>query len=320
MREPGPADGRFAPSPTGHLHLGNLRTALLAWLFARSQGARFLLRVEDLDRSRVRPGVEEAQLADLRALGLDWDGPIVRQSERMGLYEEAVARLDAEGLLYPCYCTRAEIRASASAPHGISAADRYPGTCRELTATERAEKEAAGRPPALRVWAQGARVAFEDRLLGPYEDEVDDFVVRRNDGAPAYQLAVVVDDAQGGIGEVVRGADLLDSTPRQVLLQRLLGLPTPRYAHVPLVLGPDGRRLAKRHGAVTLVDRGALGESPEDVLASLARSLGLAEPREKPSAADLLARFDPDRLPCEPSVWSPEPMQAHTCTVRRKQP
>jgi glutamyl-tRNA synthetase len=137
MREPGPADGRFAPSPTGPLHLGNLRTAVLAWLFARSQGARFLVRVEDLDRSRVRPGVEEAQLADLRALGLDWDGPIVRQSERMGLYEEALARLDAEGLLYPCYCTRAEIRASASAPHGISAADRYPGTCRELTATKR---------------------------------------------------------------------------------------------------------------------------------------------------------------------------------------
>ena len=320
MREPGSADGRFAPSPTGPLHLGNLRTALLAWLFARSQGARFLVRVEDLDRSRVRVGVEEAQLADLRALGLDWDGPIVRQSERMGLYEEALARLDAEGLLYPCYCTRAEIRASASAPHGISAADRYPGTCRELTATERAEKEAAGRPPALRLRAQGARIAFEDRLLGPYEDEVDDFVVRRNDGAPAYQLAVVVDDAQGSIGEVVRGADLLDSTPRQVLLQRLLGLPTPRYAHVPLVLGPDGRRLAKRHGAVTLADRVTLGEGPEDVLAWMARSLGLAEPGEKPSAADLLARFDPDRVPPEPSGWAPEPRAALPGVGREKRP
>ena len=320
MRELGPADGRFAPSPTGPLHLGNLRTALLAWLFARSQGARFLVRVEDLDRSRVRPGVEETQLADMRALGLDWDGPIVRQSERMGLYEEALARLDAEGLLYPCYCTRAEIRASASAPHSISAADRYPGTCRELTATERAEKEAAGRPPALRVRAQGARVAFEDRLLGPNEDEVDDFVVRRNDSAPAYQLAVVVDDAQGGIGEVVRGADLLDSAPRQLLLQRLLGLPMPRYAHVPLVLGPDGRRLAKRHGAVTLADRVALGEGPEDVLAWMARSLGLAEPGEKPSAADLLARFDPDRLPPEPSGWAPEPRAALPGVGREKRP
>ena len=159
-------DGRFAPSPTGPLHLGNLRTALLAWLFARSAGARFLVRVEDLDRSRVRPGMEEAQLSDLRAIGLDWDGPVVRQSERMELYEEAIARLEADGLLYPCYCTRAEIRAAASAPHGISAADRYPGTCRELTAAQRAEREAAGRPPALRVRSEDVRMAFEDRLLG----------------------------------------------------------------------------------------------------------------------------------------------------------
>src|SRR5918993_362218 len=237
------SDGRFAPSPTGPLHLGNLRTALLAWLFARLAGARFLVRVEDLDRSRVRPGVEEAQLSDLTALGLDWDGPVARQSGRMELYEEAIERLDGEGVLYPCYCTRAEIRAAASAPHGISASDRYPGTCRELTAAERLEREASGRPPALRVRAQGTSIAFEDRLLGRFEDEADDFVVRRNDGTPAYQLAVVVDDAAQGIGEVVRGADLVDSTPRQILLSRILGLPEPRYAHVPLVLGPDVRRL-----------------------------------------------------------------------------
>jgi glutamyl-tRNA synthetase len=146
------ADGRFAPSPTGPLHVGNLRTALLAWLFARSAGGRFLVRVEDLDRSCVRPGVEETQLADLRAIGLDWNGPIVRQSERIPLYEEAIARLDFDGHLYPCYCTRAEIRASASAPHGIPAADRYPGICRELTATERAEREATGRPPSGCGW------------------------------------------------------------------------------------------------------------------------------------------------------------------------
>jgi glutamyl-tRNA synthetase len=300
----GSADGRFAPSPTGPLHVGNLRTALLAWLFARSAGARFLVRVEDLDRSRVRPGMEEAQLADLRALGLDWDDPVVRQSERMGLYREAIAGLDAEGLLYPCYCTRAEIRAAVSAPHGIS--DRYPGTCRKLTKKERAEREASGRPPALRVRSENFRVAFEDRLRGPYEGDVDDFVVRRNDGAPAYQLAVVVDDAAQDIGEVVRGADLLDSTPRQILLQRLLALPTPRYAHVPLVLGPDGRRLAKRHGAVTLADRAALGESPREVLAWMARSLGLAGPGEGAEIDELLARFDPARLPLEPTVWSPE--------------
>jgi glutamyl-tRNA synthetase len=298
-------DGRFAPSPTGPLHVGNLRTALLAWLFARSAGARLLMRVEDLDRSRVRPGIEERQLADLRAIGLDWDNPVVRQSERMGLYEEAVARLDDEGLLYPCYCTRKEIRAAVSAPHGIPAADRYPGTCRELTGAERTKKEAAGRPPALRVRAEGARIAFEDRLLGRQEGETDDFVVRRNDGAPAYQLAVVVDDADQGVGEVVRGADLTDSTPRQILLALLLGLPVPRYAHVPLVLGPDGTRLAKRHGAVTLEDRAAQGDGPEELLAWMARSLELAEPGEKPTVEDLLARFDPDRLPRESTEWDP---------------
>lgn len=298
-------DGRFAPSPTGPLHLGNLRTALLAWLFARSAGARFLVRLEDLDRSRVRPGIEEAQLADLRALGLDWDGEVVRQSERMDLYAEAIARLDAGGHLYPCYCTRAEVRASASAPHGISAADRYPGTCRHLTAARRADLERAGRRPSLRVRAEGARIAFEDRLLGPQEGEVDDFVVRRNDGTPAYQLAVVVDDAAQGVGEVVRGADLAGSTPRQVLLSKLLSLPEPRYAHVPLVLAPDGSRLAKRHGAVTLADRRALGETPAEALAWMARSLDLAGPGERPSAAGLLARWDPTLLPREPAVWSP---------------
>ena len=265
------------------------------------------MRVEDLDRSRVRPGVEEAQLADLRALGLDWDGPVVRQSERMALYGRAIDSLDSEGLLYPCYCTRAEIRTAASAPHGIPAADRYPGTCRGLTAAERADREASGRPPALRVRAEGARIAFEDRLLGRFEEETDDFVVRRNDGAPAYQLAVVVDDATQGIDEVVRGADLVDSTPRQLLLVRLLGLPEPHYAHVPLVLGPDGRRLAKRHGAVTLDDRAARGEGPVEVCAWMARSLRLAEAGETATPEDLLARFDPALLPRAPTLWSPEP-------------
>ena len=262
------------------------------------------MRVEDLDRSRVRPGIEEAQLADLAALGLDWDGPVVRQSERMGLYEEAIDRLEAGGLLYPCYCTRAEIRAAASAPHGISASDRYPGTCRDLTAAQRAMREAAGRPPALRVRSDDVRITFEDRLLGRFEEAVDDFVVRRNDGTPAYQLAVVVDDARQGIGEVVRGADLADSTPRQILLARLLGLPEPTYAHVPLVLGPDGRRLAKRHGAVALSER---REGPDEVRAWMARTLGLAEAGETPSMDNLVARFEPGRLPREPPVWSPQP-------------
>ena len=297
------SDGRFAPSPTGPLHLGNLRTALLAWLFARSAGAQFLLRVEDLDRSRVRPGIEETQLSDLRAIGLDWDGSAVRQSERLELYEDAIVRLEAGELLYPCYCTRAEIRAAASAPHGISAADRYPGTCRELTAAQRAEHEAAGRPPALRVRSEDVRIAFQDRLLGRIEEDVDDFVVRRNDGTFSYQLAVVVDDAAQGIGEVVRGADLADSTPRQILLTRLLGLPEPTYIHVPLVLGPDGQRLAKRHGAVALSDR---LEGAEEVRSWMARTLGLAKAGETPSMEDLLERFDPHRLPSEPTVWSPD--------------
>ena len=257
-----------------------------------------------MDRSRVRPGLEEAQLDDLRVLGLDWDGPVVRQSERMELYEEAISRLDGDGSLYPCYCTRAEIRAAISAPHGISAADRYPGTCRELTAKERSDREATGRLPALRVRAEGARLAFEDRLLGRQKGEVDDFVVRRNDGMPAYQLAVILDDAEQGIGEVVRGADLVDSTPRQLLLARLLGVPEPRYAHVPLVLGPDNRRLAKRHGSVTLADRASLGESPREVRAWMAQTLGLVETGESPTLDELLARFGPETLPKEPTVWS----------------
>jgi glutamyl-tRNA synthetase len=297
-----PATGRYAPSPTGTLHLGNLRTALLAWLFARSQGAPFLVRIDDLDRSRVRPGVAEQQLADLAALELDWDAPVVRQSERLDRYAAAIDQLDAGGLLYRCYCTRAEIREAPSAPHGAQPEGSYPGTCRELSASQRAERERAGRPPALRVRAGQTVVAFSDRLLGARRDAVDDFVVRRNDGAPAYNLAVVVDDAALRVGEVVRGADLLDTTARQLHLYSLLGLRAPAHAHVPLVLGADGARLAKRHGAVTLADRAAAGESPLDVRAWLAASAGLAEPGERPSLDELLERFDPAALPNEPSV------------------
>jgi glutamyl-tRNA synthetase len=286
--------GRFAPSPTGDLHLGNLRTALLAWLFARKRSGRFLLRMEDLDRGRVREEFYERQLEDLAAIGLDWDGPVVRQSERTALYEDALAQLDT----YPCWCTRAEIREAASAPHGELPEGAYPGTCRELTAAERAERERSGRPPALRLRAGAARVEFEDELLGRQSGVVDDFVLRRGDGAFAYNLAVVVDDGDQGVDEVVRGDDLAESTPRQLLLARLLGVAEPRYAHVPLVLGPDGARLAKRHGPVTLADRRSLGESGADVLALLAGTLGL----QARSPADLLDRFDPARLPREPTV------------------
>jgi len=297
-----PHDGRFAPSPTGPLHLGNLRTALLAWLFARSAGARFLLRVEDLDRGRSRPEHERGQLADLAALGLDHDGEVVRQSERGPLYAEAIARLERDGRTYPCFCTRAEIREAASAPHGPLPEGAYPGTCRELTAAQRAEREREGRPPALRLHAGGERVGFADRLLGPVEQVVDDLVVRRNDGAPAYNLAAVVDDAAMGVEEVVRGADLAGGTPRQILLGRLLGAPPLAYAHVPLVLGLDGARLAKRHGAVTLADRARLGQTPAQVRGELMASVGLAAPGEEPAPAELVARFDPARLPAAPTV------------------
>ena len=285
--------GRFAPSPTGVLHVGNLRTALLAWLFARSQGARFLMRVEDLDTGRVRREFESGQLDDLGAIGLDWDGDVVRQSERQELYTRALDRLDADGLLYRCWCTRAEIREAASAAHEEQPDGAYPGTCRELTTAEVAEREASGRPPAWRVRADGGRVTFTDRVCGETTGEVDDFVVRRNDGAFAYNLAVVVDDAEQHIGEVVRGADLLDSTPRQLWLGERLGLPAPAHAHVPLMLGPDGARLAKRHGAVTLADRAALGQSPQDVRRELLAPFGLAD---CVTMEEVVTHFDPERI------------------------
>ncbi|MEO8687213.1 MAG: tRNA glutamyl-Q(34) synthetase GluQRS [Solirubrobacteraceae bacterium] len=289
------ADGRFAPSPTGTLHLGNLRTALLAWLFARSAGARFLVRMEDLDAGRVRSGSATEQLEDLRAIGLDWDGDVVFQSARHQIYDEAIERLRSAGRVYECFCTRAEIRAAASAPHGPLPEGAYPGTCRALTDGERRRRRAGGRPPALRLRADAARIGFEDRLLGPNEAVVDDFVVRRNDGAAAYNLAVMVDDAAQGIGEVVRGADLLDSTPRQLLVARLLGLPEPSWAHVPLVLGPDGARLAKRHGSVTL-----RGVDPGAAVRWMAGTLGF---EGATSSAEMLERFDPAALPREPTVF-----------------
>ena len=295
------SDGRYAPSPTGRLHLGNLRTALLAWLFARSGGGRFVLRIEDLDRERSRPEHERIQIEDLRAIGLDWDGEPPRQSTRTGRYREALEELRAEARVYPCWCTRAEIRAAAEAPHGPLPEGAYPGTCRRLTAAQRAEREASGRPAALRLDAQSARVEFEDRLHGRMAAVVDDFVLWRGDGTPAYQLAVVVDDADQHVREVVRGDDLLDSTPRQIELARLLGVAVPAYAHVPLVLGPDGARLAKRHGSVTLAHRG-----PDEALTWMAASLGLADPDERVTARQLLDRFHPKALPREPTTFAIE--------------
>jgi glutamyl-tRNA synthetase len=293
--------GRFAPSPTGELHLGNLRTALVAWLAARSAGGRFIVRMEDLDRVTSSRGAETSQLADLASLGLDWDGDVVRQSERFDLYELAIERLTALGLTYECFCSRREIREASAAPHGDAVEGVYPGTCRELDHAAREARIAAGRRPALRLRSDRSVVEIDDRIAGPIALEIDDVVLRRNDGVPAYNLAVVVDDAAQHVTQVTRGDDLLSSTPRQVHLARLLGLDPPvEYLHVPLVLGPDGSRLAKRHGAVTLRQLAERGVTPAELLARLAVSLDLALPGERVVAEQLCARFDPDLLPREP--------------------
>lgn len=297
------ATGRFAPTPTGSLHLGNLRTALVAWLSARSASSTFLLRVEDLDPSTARSRYETEQLSDLAAIGLDWDGPALRQSERRPAHDRAINQLETAGLTYPCYCTRREIREAAAAPHdGPTPEGAYPGTCRRLSAAQAHERRRAGRPAALRLRTDGRPVAVYDRRLGTVEAVVDDLVLRRNDGTPSYNLAAVVDDAFQGVQEVVRGDDLLLSSPRQAYLGRLLGLRVPTYFHVPLVLGPAGNRLAKRDGAVTLADRAAMGEGPAEVRSLLAASLGLAEPGEPVTTSDLIPRFDPDGLPFDPWV------------------
>ncbi|QIK73339.1 tRNA glutamyl-Q(34) synthetase GluQRS [Propioniciclava coleopterorum] len=288
--------GRFAPSPTSDLHVGNLRTALAALLMARSTGLDFLIRVEDLDVDRVRAadGTAERQLADLAALGIGSDAPVVRQSERLDRYAGALERLP----VYECYCTRREIAEAASAPHADGYRP-YPGTCRHLGAAERAARRAE-RPPALRVDAGAATVTVRDRWAGEVTGEIDDFVVRRNDGAYAYNLAVVVDDLAQGVTQVVRGEDLLSSSPRQAWLARRLGAAEPEYAHVGLVVNDCGQRLAKRDGAVTLADLAAQGWDAGRVLSELGASLGLNEPGEPVTAEDLASRFDPER---RPGLW-----------------
>jgi glutamyl-tRNA synthetase len=281
--------GRFAPSPTGALHLGNARTALLAWLDARSRGGAFLMRIEDLDRARASRESEAGQLADLAWLGLDWDegpdrgGPFApyRQSERKACYDAAIARLLAEGRAFPCACSRADVARAASAPHAEDdEGPRYPGTCRGLDpAVVTARAAAQGRAPAVRFDGRAARIGFHDEVQGevaPGPAGVDDFVLRRADGTAAYQLAVVVDDAAMAIDRVVRGADLLTSTPRQLALYAALGLPQPAFAHVPLLLAPGGERLAKRTRPLALAALRAAGVTPEAVVGALAASAGLA--------------------------------------------
>ncbi|WP_319429377.1 tRNA glutamyl-Q(34) synthetase GluQRS [Mycobacterium sp. RTGN5] len=293
MTGPTPGAGRFAPSPSADLHIGNLRTAVLAWLFARSTGRRFLMRIEDLD-DRTHDDVAHQQLADLAAIGVSWDDEPQWQSRQRDRYDTMIDELAGRGLAYECYCSRKDILSAPRAPHAPEGA--YPGTCRELTDAERATKRGTGRPPALRLRADTGQYTVSDLLHGSYTGVVDDFVLRRGDGVAAYNLAVVVDDAQSGIDQVVRGDDLLSSSPRQAYLARLLGYPAPVYAHVPLVVNAEGKRLAKRDGAVTLAELG------------VPRAFGLiTESLGWPAAdmADLLKSFDPAGLPRAPWVYQP---------------
>ncbi|MGP5592480.1 tRNA glutamyl-Q(34) synthetase GluQRS [Corynebacterium flavescens] len=299
-----PGAGRYAPSPSGDLHFGNLRTALLAWLCARSTGRHFHVRVEDIDTQRSTAAAAKRQLEDLANLGLDWDGEVVHQHYRYAAYEQALARLP----VYECYCSRKDIQEAARAPHAIPG--QYPGTCRNLDevarARKRAELAAQGRVPALRLRAEVSSFSIHDLLRGEYTGEVDDFILRRGGNADqgqdwAYNLAVVVDDAFQGVDQVVRGVDLLSSAPRQAYLAQVLGYPVPEYIHVPLVLNAAGKRLSKRDGAVTLrqlLKTHTLGE----VFAQLAASLG----SEAKNTAELLKGFDVLDIPREPYVWRPQ--------------
>lgn len=294
--------GRFAPSPSGDLHIGNLRTALLAWLFARASGRDFLLRIEDLD-DRTSSEVARRQIEDLTAIGLDFDGEAVVQSERRDRYDAVIEELTAAGRTFECFCTRKEILSAPRAPHSPPGA--YPGTCRDLGEDELRERRASGRPPAIRLRSDVTQFTIRDDLCGEFTGVVDDFVLRRGDGVAAYNLAVVVDDADSGIDQVVRADDLLSSTPRQAYLATTLGLPVPTYAHVPLVLNTFGTRLAKRDGAVTLSSLTSIGVTADRVRAQLAGSLGLGDGSETPDPATLLARFDPARIPAGPWILDP---------------
>ena len=287
--------GRFAPSPSADLHIGNLRTAVLAWLFARSTGRRFLMRVDDLD-DRTHTDIAMRQLDDLAAIGLTWDGPAEWQTKHPKRYDDVVASLAGRRLLYECYCSRKDIQQAPRAPHAPQGA--YPGTCRDLTDAERdSRRRETGRPPALRLRTDATVYTIHDVLHGDYTGTVDDFVVRRGDGVAAYNLAVVVDDAAQGVDQVVRGDDLLASSPRQAYLANLLGHLEPVYAHVALVLNEEGARLAKRDGAVTLAEIGM-----PRALEQIAGSLGYAAT----TLDGMLEEFDPAKLPQQPWIYSPD--------------
>lgn len=301
--QPGPPPlpiGRLAPSPTGLLHLGHARTFLLAWWHLRSRGGQVRMRVEDLDGDRSRPELIDAAARDLEWLGLDWDGPAELQSDGGERILEAVRELEGRGLAYACTCSRADVRA-ASAPHAGETELRYPGTCRDRYPS----RAAADRPAGLRLRVPSGPVSFRDGFCGPQafdvQRQVGDFLIARRDGSPAYQLAVVIDDARQGITEVLRGDDLLPSTARQILLQDALGLPPPRWFHAPLVLDADGRRLAKRAGDLSLAELRRAGADPRAIVAWAARTSG-QEVSGRPTAAELVPAFRLDRLPPTPVV------------------
>lgn len=287
--------GRFAPTPSGRMHLGNVFAALIAWLSVRSRDGEMVLRMEDLDTQRTSEVYASQLREDLRWLGLDYDRETPPQSQRGAVYDRYFEQLREKGLLYPCYCTRSQLH-SVNAPHLSDGTYVYPGTCRNLTP---AQREAMDRAPAWRVVVPDRQWRFTDRVQGEYRlnlaKECGDMVVRRADGVYVYQLAVTVDDGEAGVTEVVRGMDLLSSAPRQMYLQELFGFPHPSYGHVPMLLAPDGRRLSKRDRDL---DLGQLQKwvSPEAVIGTLAYSAGLIDRREPISARELAAVFDWKKL------------------------
>ncbi len=295
--------GRFAPTPSGRMHLGNVFSALMAWLAVRSADGRMVLRIEDLDTRAQNPQVAQDLMRDLEWLGLDWDEGPYYQSQRRDLYQAAVDDLAARGLTYPCFCSRADLHA-ASAPHASDGTYIYQGTCRGLTPAQVAEK-ATVRPPATRLVVPAATdpagaIAFTDAVYGPQREvlasECGDFIIRRSDGVFAYQLVVVVDDGLMGINQVVRGMDLLGSCARQTYLARLLGFQPPAYAHVPLLVAPDGRRLAKREKDLDLGALRAAGVSPQQICGALAAAAGFIEPGQKSSPQELIEAFSWEKL------------------------
>jgi glutamyl-Q tRNA(Asp) synthetase len=292
--------GRFAPSPTGPLHLGSLVAAVGSYLFARRAGGKWLLRIEDIDLPRVIPGIADDVLRTLESLGFQWDGEVVYQSRRAEAYKAAVDKLIREGIAYPCGCSRAEIALIASAPHKNDGELVYPGICREGLPADKAER-------AVRVKVYDEVISFDDLVMGRYSQALSascgDFVIQRADGPFAYHLAVVVDDAESGVNQVVRGADLLSSTPRQIYLQKIIGYPTPIYGHLPLVTNPDGSKLSKRDNAVSLAAGLAGTGSGGALLAAALEFLGQLPPADLHNAlcreilAWAVAHFDPARIP-----------------------